>query len=457
METYIWIIIGVIAAAVVGVCLYFFVLHQDITSITIDIPSPTRPGSQVTIHISGTPNTKGTVLAYSIDSENFSTIATMNSNDKSYPWTIPTTVYTNTLIFSATLGSKTVLTEPFAVTPTFNLRTLQNSFIAPGVLPILFDTELTGLKNFILSTSTDGLNYSDVPSTSPYVLDTKIADRINWTINQPYSNIYVRLSTSGLKPIDLVSTCTNTIDISYIGSESRFTNATVYSDLNAAVMLGSVSSVIFGYIGYNQKVYLNYTTNANLLLADVIVSYQSYASLVDDNNWRTITVTPETNPLYPNYCSFNVYYNPSQPTFLPTTQVTNKLAIRIQDNSNRDATILPSITIPSINISVFMQNPSPVQYTFVVGKTSLATYSVTFKNATITSAKTWTVTASNSNNPFDFVTIVTTPVTSAGQVRFSLSGSQAASVTPVHNTLTFQSTNYDSDLLKSPPMLVTGW
>ena len=454
METYIWIIIGVIAAAVVGVCLYFFVLHQDISSITLDIPSPTRPGDPVTIHISGTPNTKGVVLAYSVDGQNFSTIVTMKSNDKSYPFTIPTTVYTNTLIFSATLGSKTVSTQPFAVTPTFNLRKLQSSFIAPGVLPILFDTELTGLKNFILSTSTDGLNYSDVPSTSPYVLDTKIADQINWTINQPYSKVYVRLSTSGLKPLDLVSTCTNTIDVSYIGSDTRFTNATVYSDSNAAIVLGSVSSVIFGYIGYNQKIYLNYTTNANLLLTDVIVSYQSYASLVDDNNWRIVTPTVESNPLYPNYCSFIAWYDSTHN--LPTTQVTNKLAIRVQDNSNQQATILPSITIPSINISVFMQNPSSVQYTFTVGKTSLATYSVTFKNATITADKTWIVTATDSSfgNP---VVITTTPITSAGQVRFSLTGLQAANVTSIRNTLTFVSTTHATDLLQSPPMLVTGW
>lgn len=433
----------------VGLLLYFFVFDKKLTSIELDLPQPITPGSTVKIKYAGSQNTKGIVLAYSLDNTKFTDIVTISTNTKSYNWVLPTRLYTNKCLLRASLGSSSVKAPTtFAVTPSFSVETVPSKIASPSTVDIDFQTDFDDIKKIVILTSKDGINFTSVPSTSPYSLDKTVLNRINWTLTDRIDANYIQISTSGLVaqgyPAELSYTYPNKIEFQYFGHDQfNFTGMSTYADVNGSIALGSVSSTTFGYVLYSSDVYVYYTTQNNIGLDKIKVEQQSYVTTPSGSAWVIATPTPVSNPTKPNY------FKIALPTSDSSTQVENSLAIRIQDLSDTAVVNMPSITVAGITVSKFMHVvPSP-QLSYNSGKTALTSYVIAFVSATIAIGSTWSVRAQSSTNAADGVNIVVTPTVTQGRASFNLNSTQAGNITPAHNTLIFQSTNSSVDLLRS--------
>ena len=445
-----WLLGAILTIALaVGLLLYFFVFDKKLTSIQLELPQPIAPGSTVRIKYAGSQNTKGIRLAYSVDHAKFTDIVTISTNMKSYDWVLPTKLYTNKCLLRATLGSSSVdAPTTFAVTPSFSVDTIASKIASPGTMDIDFQTDFDEIKQVVILTSKDGINFTSVPSTSPYSLDKTTLNRINWTLSDRIDASFIQISTSGLVaqgyPAELSYTYPNQIDFQYFGHDQfNFTGMSTYADTNASVALGSVASTTFGYVLYGYDVYVYYMTQNNIGMDKIKVEQQSYVTTPGNSGWIIATPTPVSNPTKPNY------FKIALPTLDSVTQVENSLAIRIQDISDMAVINLPSITVAGITVSKFMHVvPSP-QLSYNSGKTALTSYVIAFVSATIAVGSTWSVRAQSSTNSADGVTIVVTPTVTQGRVSFNLNSTQAGNITPAHNTLIFQTVTSAADLLTS--------
>ena len=439
-----WLLGAIITIALaVGLLMYFFVFDKKLTSVQLDLPQPITPGSTVKIKYAGSQNTKGIRLAYSIDHSKFTDIATISTNMKSYDWVLPRTLYTDKCLVLATLGSSSVKAPTtFAVTPSFSVDTVPTKIASPGTVDIDFQTDFEGIKQVVIMTSKDGINFTSVPSTNPYSLDKTTANRINWKLNDRVDASFIQIRTSGLvalgHPAELSYTYPNQIEFQYFGHEQfNFVGMETYADANGSVALGSVSSTTFGYVLYGGDVYVYYTTQNNIGMDKIRVEQQSYVTTPSNSAWVAATIIPVSNLTKPNYFKITL------PTTDSTTQIENSLAIRIQDVSDTAVINPPSITVAGITVSKFLHVvPSP-QLAYNAGKTSLTRYIIAFVSGTIVTGTTWTVRAQSSSNEFDGVDIAVTPTITQGRVSFILNATQAANITPTHNTLVFKS-NIDS-------------
>ena len=441
---YLWIGLAVILTIVTGICLYFLVFDVKLTGVSIkDSFSSKKPGASIELELSGSYNTNGTKLEFSSNGKDFTEFLTTSDNTKKFTWDLPNTVASSNCQIRATLKNNTVYTQPFAILPTFTIDGLPKSFIGPGDLTLKLITELDGVQKVDLLTSTDGTTFTAVPSTSAWKVQNQT---IVWTINQGFPGIYLRVSVSN-RP-DITYTSTDKMDIQCVGSTARFTTLTAYSD-DIGTILASMNSPLSGYVQYNQNIYVDWTSIPNVNLAGIeAIKYQSYDYNINETNWATVDSPVEvSSPTQQNLITFPIFYNPRNPSaVLPTVQVTHRVAIRIETS---DA----SLTLPGINIGVYMKRVGSIQYTqdlTVLSK--LRSLVAVFQSAAIKANKTWRIKAAKQTDPLDIITIAATASTIAGQVTYNLTEAQANLITRTYNVLTFESTTVTDDMLSSGPI-----
>lgn len=367
MEWYWWLAISLAGGTVIGIVVWVLVdivFKKYLKDITFNGHDVHKEGTAVTKFTNGQTinlavSAKGVDdIDWSLSTDGGVTYTSIASgvSGNSTVWVIPGSVYSRRCFIKATSGDLSTVSEKFTVEPTFSIRTgekLVENHIVPNRLTIHYQTDSTLITadNLVLTTSTDGVNYSAPSAQDTYeVFPTE--KYVIWNVNTDLAgqSLKIKLATNNLvatgHPTELEVQSINKLRFvsSHEGTAtstgSKFTTFLAYGDSGSTVPIVNNYGSGTSWLTYGEKIYFVFTVDGDALQpSDLTFSYSTGTNIDSWTDFDSVTAVSVSGN----------QYSVTLPSLVGSN---NTINFRVQQSSSIDPK--PESIISSVKISGYI-------------------------------------------------------------------------------------------------------